>query len=186
MAAAMSGLALCAAGLLSACGMPNQDKPDLLGGSRPASRPSAVSRPATPTSAHLTLYFVDSANRVVAVTRSNPTASLSAAVSMLLAGPTSEESAAGVSSAIPVGAAIDSVRQSGTTAALDFSDALASVSGREQLLAFAQIVLTADSLPQVDRVEISIDGQQVNAPEPNGTLAQGPVSKLDYSSLVSP
>lgn len=174
------------AALLAACGVPDQKQPDIINGSRPAARPSAVSHPPTPTSAELRVYFVDNSNQVVAVTRPNPVGGLATAVATLLAGPTSQEIAAGLSTAIPVGTTLTSVHQTGSTADLDFSDALASVTGREQLLAFAQIVVTADSLADVDRVRISIAGQEVNAPEPNGTLAQGPVTKDDYASLVSP
>lgn len=178
--------AISAAMLLASCGVPDQSSPDIISGSRPAARPSPVSHLPTPTSAELKVYFVDSSNRVVPVTRPNPVGGLATAITTLLAGPTSEENTAGLSSAIPVGTTLTSVHQTGSTAALDFSDALASVTGREQLLAFAQIVVTADSLPDVDRVQISIAGQEVNAPEPNGTLAQGPVTKNDYASLVGP
>lgn len=172
--------------ILAACAVPDQAQPDVINGARLSVRPSAVSHPARPTSAVMYVYYVSESNQVVAVTRSDPVAGLSGAMTALLAGPTSQEIAAGISSAIPVGTRADAVRLSGATALLDFSDALASVSGREQLLAFAQIVLTADSLPGVDGVQISIAGQVVNAPEPNGTLAQGPVTKADYASLVSP
>ncbi|HET6965376.1 MAG TPA: GerMN domain-containing protein [Acidimicrobiales bacterium] len=178
--------ALVAGALLTACAVPDQSQPDIINGSRPVGRPSAVSHPGSPAAARIEVYLVSGSNQLTAVSRPDPSSGLSTAVAALLAGPTSQEQAAGLSSAIPVGTTLNSVRQSGSTADLDFSDALASVSGREQLLAFAQIVLTADSLTQVDRVRISIAGQEVNAPEPNGTLAQGPVTKSDYASLVAP
>lgn len=175
-----------AGAILTACAVPDQSQPDIINGSQPVGRPSAVSHPGTPTAVRISVYLVNSSNQLTAVMRPDSVAGLSTAVSALLAGPTGQEQAAGLSSAIPVGTTLNSVRRSGSTADLDFSDALASVSGREQLLAFAQIVLTADSLAEVDRVRISIAGQEVNAPEPNGTLAQGPVTKSDYASLVTP
>lgn len=172
--------------ILTACAVPDQSQPDIITGSHPVGRPSAVSHPGSPAAVRISVYLVNSSNQLAAVTRPDSTAGLSTAINALLAGPTGQEQSAGLSSAIPVGTTLKSVRQSGSTADLDFSDALASVSGKEQLLAFAQIVVTADSLTQVDRVRISIAGQEVNAPEPNGTLAQGPVTKSDYASLVAP
>ena len=172
--------------MLTGCAVSNQSQPDIIDGTRIAARPSPVSRPPTPTAELIQIYFVNTSNQVVPVTRPDPGDGLSAAITAVLAGPTNQESAAGTSTAIPAGTTLDAVRRSGSTAILDFSDSLASVSGREQLLAFAQIVMTADSLTDVDRVQISIAGQAVNAPEPNGTLAQGPVSKGDYASLVGP
>lgn len=171
--------------LLSGCQIPDQTRPDIFNGSPLAGRPSAVSAPAAPTSAVIRVYFVNGSNQVVAETRSAGDATLSTSIAALLAGPTSQESAAGISSAIPTGTRLDSVHQSGTTAILDFNDALASVSGREQVLAFAQIVVTADSLAAVDRIQVSIAGQVVNAPEPDGTLAQGPVTMSQYASLLA-
>lgn len=178
--------ALAIATLLAGCAVPDQSRPDIISQSQVASRPSAVSRPATPASIQMQVYFVNSSNQVTAVSRSNHVADLATAISALLAGPTNQEIGAGISSAIPPGTTLHSFHQSGSTADLDFSDALASVSGHEQLLAFAQIVLTADSLVDVGRVQISIAGQVVNPPEPNGTLAQGPVSRNDYLSLIAP
>lgn len=183
--AVLAATVLVVSAVLAGCSVPDQSQPDIINGSGAAVRPSPVSQPATPTSAQMQVYFVNNSNQVEAVDRSKPVAQLSTAIAALLAGPTSQEIAAGMSSAIPVGTTLDSARRSGSTAALDFSDALASVSGREQLLAFAQIVLTAESLSAVDRVQISIAGQVVNAPEPDGTLAQGPVTRNDYASLVS-
>lgn len=184
-----AGLIAAAAALssvLTACAVADQSQPEIIKAAQPEARPSAVSRPATPTSAIIQVYFVDPSNHVKAVFRSDPAAGLSTDIAALLAGPTGQESADGLTSAVPVGTSLDSVHQSGSTAILDFTDQLASVSGHEQLLAFAQIVLTADSLPDVERVQITIAGQPVNAPEPNGTLAPGPVTKADYASLVSP
>jgi len=181
-ATVLFGIAVAAA----SCGIPDQGRPDLINGSQPSVRPSAVSRPATPSSLEIRAYFINASNQVVAVTRADPVATLSTAISALLAGPTDHESAGGISSAIPVGTKLNSAHQSGQTASLDFSDDLASVSGHEQLLAFAQIVLTADSVPGVAQVEVSIAGQAVNAPKPDGSLAQGPVTENDYRSLVAP
>lgn len=175
-----------AVALLAGCAVPDQRSPDIISGSRPAAQPSPASQPLNPTSSRVALYFVNGANKLSPVLRSNPAMGLATTVDALLAGPTNQEIAAGLSSAVPVGTKLDYARLDGSTASLGFSNELASVSGREQLLAFAQIVVTADSLPSVDRVEISVGGQAVNAPERNGTLAQGPVSRSDYASLINP
>lgn len=183
---ALAAAAVAAASLLAGCAVPDQSQPDIISSSRAAAQPTAVSLPPTKTSTRVALYFVNGSNLLTAVYRSNPVGGLERTVTALLAGPTNQDIASGLTSAIPVGTKLESARMSGSTASLDFSQALASVSGREQLLAFAQIVVTADSLPNVARVAISVGGQAVNAPEPGGTLAQGPVTRADYAALITP
>lgn len=169
---------------LSACSIPDQSRPDVIGPVPSTTQPPAVVKAATPTSAHVTTFLVGNDAHLVAVRRSDPYDGLNVAVGELLAGPTSGEVAKGLTSAIPVGTKLSYSNISGSTADLDFSSELASVSGHEQLLAFAQIVETAVSIPGITFVRVSVAGQVVNAPEPDGTLAQGPVTGSDYSSLL--
>lgn len=181
-AAAASSLLLC----LASCAVPDEHKPVIIDNSHSAPQRSTVPKPVTPKSARLDVYFVGSDSKLVPVERSDSFVGLNNAIGELLAGPTSTDLSAGLTSAVPVGTKLVYSSISGSTARLDFSDSLASISGHEQLLAFAQIVFTSTSIPGVSLVEISVAGQPVNAPEPDGTLAQGPVSAADYSSLLRP
>lgn len=171
--------------LAAGCSVPDQQRPDILGPSGAVPQRSAASEPAIPASSAVAVYFVK-AESLAPVARPDGVSSLDTTITELLAGPTAQELAAGLTSAIPEGTKLDSAKVVGRTAFLGFSDQLASITGREQLLAFAQIVVTSDSLPGIDRVEISVGGQPVNPPEPNGTLAQGPVTKADYAVLLRP
>jgi Sporulation and spore germination len=165
------------------CAIPDQHTPVAIGTTPPASHPSAT-QPHTPSPSLVDLFMVQGKRLAVVHRSTNP--ALGAILTSLLAGPTNQETAAGLTSAIPAGTELDSAILVGATARLDFTDSLASVSGQEEVLAFAQIVTTATSLPGVERVQIAIDGQMVNAPLSDGTLAQGPVDRADYIPLLPP
>jgi spore germination protein GerM len=174
---------IAAAIALAGCGIANQASPVAIGNAAPST--TAPAQPPAPAStAAATLYFVSASNQLVA-TRAGTLTGIGSVIEHLLAGPSSSESGAGMTSAIPTGTKLLSAGVSGTLAKLDFSDQLASVSGQEQLLAFAEIVTTCTSLPNVNSVEISVAGQTVNAPLPDGTLAQGPVTQSSYAGLLA-
>lgn len=182
-AAIMAVVAAMAAG---ACSVPDQKAPvDISGANVPAS-PSTVASPPSEVGTKVSVYFVGSGSSLVAALRPDPTGELGRAISDLLAGPSSAEVAAGISSAVPAGTKVLAATTSGGTADLNFDAALTSITGHEELLAFAQIVATATSVPGVSQVQISVEGNQVNAPLPDGTLAQHPVSRTDYAVLLSP
>lgn len=165
------------------CGISNQGSPVPIAGA--SKGPTATTLPTDANRAvPVTLYFVSSSNRLVA-TQAGTLRDISAVMNHLLAGPTRQESAAGMTSAIPSGTTLLASKAIGSLATLDFSDHLASVSGQEQILAFAQIVATATSLAGINDVQVSVSGQVVNAPLPDGTLAQGPVGRADYASLLA-
>ncbi|HVA74799.1 MAG TPA: GerMN domain-containing protein [Acidimicrobiales bacterium] len=179
-----TALAALATLFLASCAVPDEHSPVIIQGAQSPPHRPAVPKPATPSSTKLTVYFVGNDSALVAVDRSDSYPGLNNAIGELLAGPTSAEVSGGLTSAVPVGTKLVYSSISGSTAHLDFSDSLASISGHEQLLAFAQIVVTSASIPGVSLVEISVAGEPVNAPKPDGTLAQGPVSAADYSSLL--
>lgn len=166
--------------LLAGCGIPNEAGPVAIDSAVPT---TAVPSSPPAGSELVTVYFVSTSNRLVA-SRAGILSGVRSAINHLLAGPSSSQSASGMTSAIPGGTKLLSATVSGSLAKLDFSDQLASVSGQEQLLAFAQIVTTATSLSNINSVEISVAGQTVNAPLPDGTLAQGPVTQASYNSLL--
>lgn len=169
---------------LASCAVPDEHSPVIVGSGHSTPKRSAIPKAAAPSSARLTVYLVGNDSELVPVARSDSYLGLNNAIGQLLAGPTSTEVSDGLTSAVPVGTKLVYSSISGSTAHLDFSDSLASISGHEQLLAFAQIVVTSASIPGVSLVEISVAGEPVNAPKPDGTLAQGPVSAGDYAGLL--
>ncbi len=169
-----------------ACGISNQSSPVVINHASlpPVSSSTSIKR--SPTSVPVTLYFVNANNLLIPVTHSSSYGGLTTSVQALLAGPNTQETEAGTTSAIPAGTKLLSIGFQGTVIELDFSSSLASVSGKEQVLAFAQIVATTTVSPGVTAAQIAIKGQSVNAPLPDGTLAEGPVNKADYAALIAP
>ena len=168
----------------SSCGVGDQAAPVEISGAHLPAPPSTVAGSTQRIGRQVRVYLVASSDQLVPAVRSDPVGDIGAALKDLLAGPSRAEVAAGITSAVPSGTRLSSAQLLGTTARLDFTEQLTSVTGHEELLAFAQIVTTACASPGVEQVEIYVAGQAVNAPEPNGTLAQGPVTAADYTSLL--
>jgi hypothetical protein len=100
----------------------------------------------------------------------------------LAAGPTEEERAQGLSTALPSGVSLTATID-GATATIDLSGAAPLSSNRR---AVAQLVLTAASLPGVDAVLLTSDGEPVEAPLPSGALTDAPLLPADYAVFLSP
>ncbi|MCF6746423.1 hypothetical protein E9529_19530 [Blastococcus sp. KM273128] len=101
----------------------------------------------------------------------------------LAAGPTGEERAEGLSSALPSGTTLEVSGIDGGTATIDLAGVSPLSSGRR---AVAQIVLTAASLPGVDAVLLTSDGEPVEAPLPSGALTDEPLLPADYAVFLNP
>jgi spore germination protein GerM len=70
-------------------------------------------------------------------------------------------------------------------ATIDLSRQLLDVTGRQQILALAQVVYTATAYPNVDRVLFQFDGASREVPNGDGTLTSTPLGRLSYRGLVS-
>ncbi|MCU1426541.1 MAG: hypothetical protein JWL83_541 [Actinomycetia bacterium] len=98
----------------------------------------------------------------------------------LLAGPTGEEVQVGMRTAIPplaIGSIGKIVRH---TVAVDLRRPLIDVSGAEQKVAVAQIVLSLTFLDGVNHVRFLLDGSPVSVPRGNGTVTRAAVTRADY------
>jgi len=127
------------------------------------------------------VFFVRS-ERLEAVERStDPT--LDAALRGLLRGPRETEAEGGLRSAIPAGTTLRSASLEAGVATIDLSEGLASVVGPEQVLAIAQLVYTATSVPEAAEVVLSIDGVRISPARGDGSLAGGTVGRSDYPDL---
>jgi spore germination protein GerM len=69
---------------------------------------------------------------------------------------------------------------------IDLNRVFAAVGGEEEILAVAQIVLTATSIEGVDLVAFQLDGVPTDVPVASGALSVDPVGAADYSALVAP
>jgi len=160
--------------------IPRADVPSALWEPSP---PPVSPSPAYPAA---TIYLVEAKDGVlVPVHRSQQQAStLFALMQSLLAGPTDAEVSRGLTSALTAVSKINNVSRSGTLATIDLGSSFSEIRGQSQILATAQIVLTAVSFPGVDSVLIELDGHPVTVPLADGTLTSRPLRADDYSCLL--
>lgn len=144
------------------------------------SLPVAVSEP-------INLFFISN-SRIIKVQRNVASpANPSQALSSLVEGPSTSPEFVGLRTALPTtfAASVDVIRG---VARVDASRTfLNSLSGLDQKLAIAQIVLTLTSRPGVGQVLFSVDGKLISVPRGRGdSVASGvAVTFDDYSSLIN-
>jgi spore germination protein GerM len=187
--------------------IPNEDLPSVLSepsASSPAASvsPSIVQSPSsassslvtspppsseeivTPTS---TIYLVDDrTDKLVAVHRPRTqTATLTGLVQSLLSGPTAAESAAGLATAINTSPTLNKISTNGSLATIDLSASFGEIRGPGEVLATAQVVMTAASFPGIDSVLFSLDGTPTSVPLVSGELSSAPLTFSDYATLLA-
>ena len=144
------------------------------------SLPAAVSEP-------IDLFFISN-SRIIKVQRNVASpANPSQAMSSLVEGPSTSPEFIGLRTALPTtfAASVDVIRG---VARVDATRAfLESLSGLDQKLAIAQIVLTLTSRPGVGQVLFSVDGKLISVPRGRGdSVASGvAVTFDDYSTLIN-
>ena len=142
--------------------------------------PVAVSEP-------IDLFFISN-SRIIKVQRNVASpANPAQALSSLVEGPNSTPDFVGLRSALPTdfAASVDVIRGvARVDATRTFLNAL---SGLDQKLAIAQIVLTLTSRPGVGQVLFSVDGKLISVPRGRGdSVASGvAVTFDDYSTLIN-
>lgn len=125
--------------------------------------------------------FLAQAEHLVRVSRMTSRADVAAVLTLLLQGPTEAEFRAGTRTAISPQTTLRAARLDGDTAVIDLSGALVEVGGQEQILAVAQIVLTATAVPAVGQVRLLLEGQAVEVPRADGTLTSETLRAADYA-----
>lgn len=173
------GLVLTATG----CGVRGESSPTRL--EDIALSPEAVPAEARPEEeGPSTAVFFVRGDRLEAVERSTPP-TLATAVRGLLQGPRQTEAEGGLRSAVPAGTELLSASLVDGLATIDLSEDFAAVVGPEQVLAVAQLVYTATSIPEAAEVRIAIDGAPIDAARGDGSLSSGPVRRDDYPDFVA-
>ncbi len=117
-----------------------------------------------------------------------------AAVEALLEGPTEEERAAGVTTAVPGGSELLGLTVEGGLATVDLSSAfapgdlssaLASGAGTLSVrVRLAQLVYTLTQFPTVDVVALELDGRHVDVFSTEGLVVSGPMAREDFADLL--
>jgi germination protein M len=184
-------LVLAGAALLAACGgssggaspEPSATVPATGGPSSTASgSASPSSSPTAASKTTLRLYFLRDEKLGVAERRvAHTSMPATAAMKALLAGPTTAERSAGLTSTVPAGTRLLGLTISGTTAQVDLSEAFASGGGSLSMTArVAEVVYTLTRFPTVRSVEFLIEGKRVEALGGEGVPLDGAQRRTDW------
>jgi spore germination protein GerM len=183
--------------VLASCGLSENDHPEAI---PPENVPPGLldADPSTTTTgmasgegSTVTVYLVERSedgtkltgvHRMVA-NSSNPGDRITA----LLSQPTEEETARGLTTAIPADTVLlhSAVEEDDQRILdIDVSSELFDVQGEELATAFAQFVWTVSQLSSVREVRFLVDGEPINAQDAEGVEQDGPVSTADYVDLA--
>ncbi|HJV30029.1 MAG TPA: GerMN domain-containing protein [Gaiellaceae bacterium] len=168
-----------AVAVLAACGGGDGDD-----GATTATRTTATTTETETETTTLRMYFVR-AELVGVSTREveRTTVVAAAALRELLAGPSAEERAGGLGTAIPEGTQLRSVVISGRTATVDLSRAFEAGGGSTSMtLRVAQVVHTLTQFPTVARVAFRLDGEAVESIGGEGVVVSPAVDRGDFES----
>lgn len=102
----------------------------------------------------------------------------------LLSGANEDETAAGLSTAIPTDLEVNSARTVGTRLTLDINDALSELSDDGLRQALAQLIATASEIDQVQQVRLRVNGENQGWPTGDGVIADRPLSIYDYPGFL--
>lgn len=154
-------LALAAIGLLAGCGSDDDPRGAT---AAPTTTAGASSTPSstTPAATQTEYAYLLRDGKVARVAREVPDTPGVAAAAMraLLDGPTADERAAGLTSAVPDGTTLRGVALRDGVATVDLSSAFAEDADQASLLArVAQVVYTLTAFTTIQRVAFAIDGQ---------------------------
>lgn len=183
---ALASLALVA----SACGIPTSERASTVPERRVPFHLLAPTAPTTTTTPLPAAAFVSQPialvadERVVMVRRDVAVpAGLSDVIRALIAGPTAEEVARGLSTAIPPAVRLLDLTTEGQRVTLDLSREFGRITGASEVDAVAQLVRTATSQAGVSQVSFAIEGSPIAVPTPDGATTTQPVSAADYASI---
>lgn len=186
-AAALAGLAVAGCGVggqRHASVIPSRDVPSVL------LQPPQTPTPTPTAEATSTIYLVhDDGHQTGLVPIQRPrseTPTLQALLARLLKGPTDAEAAQGLTTAINTGPSLIKVVVFDGVATVDLTEDFGTIRGQEQVLATAQIVMTATSFPGVSAVQISLAGTLTAVPLADGTLTTQPLTRSEYAGLLAP
>lgn len=136
----------------------------------------------------LRVYFVReervaAARREVEGTRAVGAAALRA----LLEGPTADERAAGLVTAVPAGTTLRGLSIADGVATVDLSRAFNEGGGSASMqLRVAQVVYTLTHFATVERVRFRVEGEVVNAIGGEGVIVDPPVDRADFEAQTPP
>ncbi|HEV7208167.1 MAG TPA: GerMN domain-containing protein [Mycobacteriales bacterium] len=172
---------------IAGCGVGAEQTPRALDpGAAPFRAVTDGPTPAPTGSARATLYFTRNGHLVAAARRVPAPVTPAAVLQALVAGPTTREGNAGLSTSVPTGPRL-AARSPGSPGVLvvdlPMADS-ASGSRNDEVLGYAQIVVTLTHVSGVTGVQFSRQGRNLPVPGADGQLSSGPLTARDYSGLV--
>lgn len=181
--------------VVAACGVPTGGQPSTIA---PGDVPYGLASPGTSSAAPSSepqqerawIYLIGPDDALVPRGRNVGAGSIEERLADLLdelaAGPTEGERNSRLSTALPPDIELALGGIEGGTATIDFAGAADAPSGRQLRQAVAQLVLSATTLPGIDAVRLSSDGDPVEAPLPGGELTAEPLLPADYAVFLTP
>jgi spore germination protein GerM len=176
--------------MATGCGVPTDDRPRALSAEDVpagllAAAPLSTTTTLPPTSSSEVLIYLVGRDRLVPVTRTvESPATVERLVRVLVNGPTDDELAAGLRSALSPAVLVVSAPVEAGIATIDLSAPFAVAPQPEQILALAQIVYTATGLSGVGGVRFTLAGIKATVPQGDGTSTAAPVGRATYASVA--
>lgn len=188
-------LAVLVAVALCACGAPRSgrltvvDPTALPYGGSPSAGTGTTAGGAGPVGSGPRAFFVDRTSRLrpvpVDVSGLPTPQALRRIFDALVAGPAPAQRDAGLATLFAPGTTLELTRLDGGTASVRVQLTGSPPAADTLPLAAGQVVLTATSVPGVERVALLDAGGPAPASLPGGRLAERPVSEADYRSLLA-
>jgi hypothetical protein len=176
--------------VVAGCGIPPDDHATLAQpGSVPydllGDGPPATAIPQVSTLTEKATIFLVQGERLAPVQRELPApVSVDSVLEALAAGPTTTEVQLGLRTALLTSDLMRSGGVTGGIATVDLGQPFTEITGRDQIVALAQIVSTVTGLPGVGRVRFTFDGQPVGILRGDGAVTTETVSRDDYATLA--
>jgi len=153
--------------------VPEEDQADLSGRS-----------PGTDASGAERIYLVEPGDDQLLRSVSRQATSAAELMEALFLGPNATERNEEYSTAIPSTLRLLSAQEQPPLLYVDVTEELTDVSGQGLLQALAQIVYTGTELQDVDRVQVTVNGEEIAWPKANLESSTEPLRVYDYPSSV--
>ena len=170
--------------LLAGCGVPQDDAPRALDRADAPFRVFESEAVPTPTGDLAAELWLVRGDRPEPVVRAVPRpGSPEQVLEQLFSGPTEQESAAGLVTAIPTAFELEEVEVEDRIAVVTI-DGLGDQVRTDNNVAYAQIVATLDARPEIDGVRFRTEDGDLPVPRGDGSLTDAPVSRASYDELL--
>ncbi|MBN1171823.1 MAG: GerMN domain-containing protein [Micromonosporaceae bacterium] len=171
---------------LAGCGVPVEDEPRQITPPRSQFAPhgSLTPEPADSGTVEEHLCFVRDAKLVVVVRRVAGYPVPSAHLRHLVSGPNEAERTTNLVNPLSDGNIAAEVRIDGTEAIVEFRAEVDTTVRTDEILMYGQIVCTLTTRPDTTGVSFYQEGQRLGIPRADGSLSQGPLTRIDYEELI--